>query len=250
MWILRALLLAVLPTSIARMLVPSLRRTIAPSARVGFSLVRVSGAMSLAEGARIGHLNVIHVNELTLGPRSRIGHLNRIGGPFRVRLDVHAEIGNTNIVNRGRAGQTTVSTLALGEWAKITADHRVNMASDVIIGQFSTIAGAGSQIWTHGYVHETEGLGRYRIDGPVVIGDNVYIGSMCFLSMGITIARGVIVGGGTSVARDLTEPGLYVSAGLRQLPRPPEPGTRADLEVLEDGSGEIAFRKITGPANR
>lgn len=250
MWILRALLLAVLPTRIARMLVPSLRRAIAPSARVGFSLVRVSGAMSLAEGARIGHLNVIHVNELTLGPRSRIGHLNRIGGPFRVRLDVHAEIGNTNIVNRGRAGQTTVSTLALGEWAKITADHRVNMASDVIIGQFSTIAGAGSQIWTHGYVHETEGLGRYRIDGPVVIGDNVYIGSMCFLSMGITIARGVIVGGGTSVARDLTEPGLYVSAGLRQLPRPPEPGTRADLEVLEDGSGEIAFRKITGPANR
>lgn len=250
MWILRALLLAVLPTSIARMLVPSLRRAISPSAKVGFSLVRVSGAMSLAEGARIGHLNVIHVNELTLGPRSRIGHLNRIGGPFRVRLDVHAEIGNTNIVNRGRAGQTTVSTLALGEWAKITADHRVNMASDVIIGQFSTIAGAGSQIWTHGYVHETEGIGRYRIDGPVVIGDNVYIGSMCFLSMGITIARGVIVGGGTSVARDLTEPGLYVSAGLRQLPRPPEPGTRADLEVLEDGSGEIAFRKITGPANR
>lgn len=250
MWILRALLLAALPTRIARLLVPSLRRAIAPSARVGFSLVRVSGAMSMAEGARIGHLNLIHVNELMMGPRSYIGLLNRMIGPFRVRLGVHAGIGNTNIINRGRGGVTTASTLALGEWAKITAGHRVNLSSDVLIGKFSTIAGAGSQIWTHGYVHETEGLGRYRIDGPVVIGDNVYIGSMCFLSMGITIARGVIVGGGTSVARDLTEPGLYVSAGLRQLPRPPEPGTRADLELLDDGSGEIAYRKITGPAKQ
>jgi hypothetical protein len=40
----------------------------------------------------------------------------------------------------------------------------------VVIGDYSTLAGIGIQVWTHGYVHDTSGPGRYRIDGAVRIG--------------------------------------------------------------------------------
>ncbi len=115
------------------------------------------------------------------------------------------------------------------------------------IGDFSTLAGIGTQIWTHGYIHETKGIGRYRIDGRIVIGNNVYIGAGSIISMGVRVADGVIIGAGSTVARDLKEPGLYVSAALRYLPRPAAPELRADLvRVTDGGLTETVFRKQAG----
>jgi acetyltransferase-like isoleucine patch superfamily enzyme len=124
--------------------------------------------------------------------------------------------------------------LWLGELAKITARHRIDCTQSVHIGDYSTVAGAGSQIWTHGYVHDVKGPGRYRVDGRVVIENNVYIGSACLISMGVRIGTGVIVGGGTAVPKSLTEPGLYVSAPMRSLPRPADPEERGDVALLSD----------------
>ncbi|MCB2078725.1 MAG: hypothetical protein KDE55_13635 [Novosphingobium sp.] len=237
-----SLLLAVFPVRIARLLSPRLRRSIHARARVGFSYV---GADSLKLGphARIGHLNWIRVNGLELSERAYIGHFNQISGSLVARLDVNAGIGNSNGISRSMANDGSPSLLKLGVWSKITASHKVNMADDVIIGDYSTIAGSGSQIWTHGYVHAEQGIDRYRIDGPVEIGNNVYVGSMCFVSMGVRIANGVIVGGGTSVAKDLLEPGLYVSSPIRKLPRPADPDTRGDLERVSDSAGDIVYAK-------
>lgn len=81
---------------------------------------------------------------------------------------------------------------------------------------------------------EIPGPGRYRIDGKVEIGNNVYIGSRCIISMGIRISSGTIVGAGVTVARNLDEPGLYVSAAIRQLPHPASPDQRADLIRVAD----------------
>jgi acetyltransferase-like isoleucine patch superfamily enzyme len=150
-------------------------------------------------------------------------------------LRPRAGVGNHNVVVRAKAGISSGrAQLWLGEVAKITSNHRVDCMRSFRLGRFSTLAGAGSQVWTHGYVHDELGEGRYRIDGKVIVEENVYIGSACFISMGIRISKGVIVGGGTTVSKSLTAPGLYVSAPMRALPRPVPPESRDDLRRSSD----------------
>lgn len=225
----RTLLLLLLPTRLSRPIVNRLGYRIARGARVGFSLVMC--------------------DRLVMAAGSQIGHFNQIRGPFDIVLGHNAKIGHFNTLSRAAIGITVGgSALSLGEWAAVTARHRLDLTSDICIGNFSTIAGTACQLWTHGYVHDMDGIGRYRIDGPIVIEDNVYIGSMSFISAGVRIAKGVIVGGGSAVAKDLLEPGLYVSGSLRQLPRPPLPQTREDLEPVDPAlSCDRVFRKRPRP---
>ncbi len=206
-------------------------------------LVNVMG-FELERGARVG-FSLILIDKLVMAKTARIGHFSRLSGPFQVEIDQFGAIGNINTIIRAKRGISVGnSSLKIGVWGKITSRHLVDLTCSVTIGDYSTIAGNGCQLWTHGYVHAMDGIDRYRIDGPIIIEDNVYIGSMSFISMGVRIAKGVIVGGGTSVARNLLEPGLYVSSPLRQLPRPPEPETRADLEAVDPAlSEDRVFRK-------
>jgi acetyltransferase-like isoleucine patch superfamily enzyme len=221
---LRALLLLLLPTALVRPLVNRMGYRIARSARIGFSLVDVAG-LDMAEGANIGHFNVIR-------------------GGFRFYLATNAAIGHINLITRNVVEGPDGAELRLGTWSKITGIHRVDLTNSVTLGEYSTVAGQGCQLLTHGYVHEMEGLARYRIEGPITIGDNVYVGAGSILSMGVTLGNGVILGAGSTVAKSLIEPGLYVSMPLRRLPRPGAPGERADLEhIPAHPSGDIVYRK-------
>jgi hypothetical protein len=229
-----ALLLFMLPTRLVRHLLNGMGHSVFSGGRVGFSWLWCD-FIGLDHGVRIGHFNFVAVRRLLLRERSYFGRMNVVKGPINIVLKPRAALGNGNRVLRGPAGVSTgPAQLWLGELAKITADHRIDCTQTVHIGDFSIIAGASSQLWTHGYVHEMEGAGRYRLDGRIVIESNVYIGSACFISMGVRIARGVIVGGGTSVSRSLTEPGLYVSAPVRALPRPAAPQDQEGLRQISD----------------
>jgi acetyltransferase-like isoleucine patch superfamily enzyme len=201
--------------------------------------------VALDHATRVGHLNLIIVRRLLLRKSAYIGRANVAKGPLSLVLKPKAALGNANKVLRGPLGVTSgAAQLWLGELAKITVGHRIDCTRTVQLGAFSILAGAGSQIWTHGYVHDTAGPGRYRIDGRVDIENNVYIGSACLISMGVRIGSGVIVGGGTAVPKSLAEPGLYVSAPIRSLPRPADPEERADITLLTDpGLVERVFLK-------
>lgn len=235
-----------LPSAWSRVVLRLLGHRIGAGARIGFSLVVVD-RLYMDKDAVIGHANLIRIKKLLMRREARIGRLNVLYGPFSVCLHLRAKIGNANKVTRAPQGPVTVgpALLRLGEVAAITAQHRIDCGASVAIGDFSTLAGIGTQVWTHGYIHEMQGIGRYRIDGGVSIGNNVYIGTGSIISMGVHIGPGVIVGAGTTVARDLQEPGLYVSAALRQLPRPEQPELRADLVRVVDGElTEIVYRKL------
>jgi acetyltransferase-like isoleucine patch superfamily enzyme len=99
--------------------------------------------------------------------------------------------------------------------SKITAGHYVNLIAPISFGAYSVLAGSGSQMWTHGFTHDTEGPGREEHKKPIRIGDNVYIGSMCCIGPGVTLGNHVAIGSHSSVAKSLSEPGLYVSQELR-----------------------------------
>jgi acetyltransferase-like isoleucine patch superfamily enzyme len=178
-----------------------------------------------------------------------IAHMNVIKGYLSVRLAKHAAIGNRNVVNRGQesSGARPVQ-LAIGTWSKITAGHYVNVGETITIGDYSIIAGCGTQLWTHGFVHFSSGLERAEVRGKITIGENVYIGSHSTLSAGITIGDAVSVGAHSSVATSLMEPGVYVSQPLRHIARAPEERLRQFAHVTDDtGAGGYYWRPGGGP---
>lgn len=223
-----------LPSFLARPILNAIGHSIGYRTKIGFSLIWCN-SISLAEHSRIGHLNFINVRRILLREKSWIGRRNILNGPYSVYMRHGAVIGNRNKVLRAKIGIASgPAQFRIGREGAITSDHRIDCTRSIFFGDHSFLAGAGSQLWSHGYIHAIEGADRYRIDGRIEIGDNVYIGSACTISMGVRIGSGVIVGGGTSVAKDLLEPGLYVSAPIRALPRPAPPSERQDLCRVDD----------------
>ncbi len=235
----------VLPSFALRPILRLLGHQLGPGARIGFSVIWVD-RMYLGANTRIGHLNLLRARRLVMRQGAQIGRLNVVFGPLSLLLKDKARIGNSNKIVRAPQNIVTVgpASLRLAAITRFSSNHYLDCTRSISFGPHSQLAGAGTQIWTHGYVHDQSGPGRYRIDGPVYIGSNVYIGSRCVISMGVSIASGAIVGAGTTVSRSLNEAGLYVSAGLRNLPRPAPPDTRADLVRCHgEQLTEVVYRK-------
>lgn len=246
--IITAVMCFVFPARVLSYLMRPLGHSISRHAKVGFSLLFVD-RLVLEGSSRIGHFNVIAIRRVVLRQNARIEGLNVIRGPLSLVLHREASIGNRNVVARARKGVTYgPAVLRLGERSKITAGHKIDCAASVRFGAFSILAGAGSQLWTHGYVHDEAGPGRYRVDGEIRVGDNVYIGSRAIVTGGVTISNTIQVGAGVTVARSLSEPGMYVSAPVRRLQRPDAPSTRNDMIKVEfPGQLEAIFRKRNEP---
>lgn len=225
-----ALAAAVLPSRLVIAVLRAFGHAIGPGCRIGFTLLWVDRLLLQGDN-RIGHLNLIQCRRLCMGRGAYIGRLNTVTGPLSILIRATGSIGNANKVVRGPLDWVTSgpARLLIGRLGKITANHRIDCTRSVCIGDYSTLAGVGIQVWTHGYVHDLSGPGRYRIDGAVNIANNVYVGASCIVSMGVDICAGAMVGAGTTVSRSINEPGLYVSSAVRQLPRPPDPAQRADL---------------------
>jgi acetyltransferase-like isoleucine patch superfamily enzyme len=223
----------ILPTFIAYLPLQAFGHKISPRSRIGFSWLWCE-RIFLEDGAKIGHLNLLAVRRLVMRRGSYFGRMNVVSGPFSVILKTEAALGNANKVLRAKAGVTTGSALLfLGKTTKITSKHTLDCTCSIHIGEYSIIAGYASQLWTHGYIHEASGIGRYRIDGRIDIANNVYIGSACVINLGVYIGPAVIVGSGTVISKSLPDSGMYVSSSLRTLPRPHSPVEREDL-ILRD----------------
>jgi acetyltransferase-like isoleucine patch superfamily enzyme len=211
--------------------------------KLGFSWV-YAGTIRLAANARVGHGNFISIDAFLLAENSYVGHLNRMVGPLFLVLSEYAGIGNLNRVLRAKKGVTWGrSMLKLGRWSKITSRHVVDCSRSVIIGDYSIVAGCGSQLWTHGYLHAPQGLGRFRIDGSIRIGNNVYIGSACVFNAGVRVSDAITVGAASCIARSLDVPGLYVSQPLRHIELDYEEAARRHPEVRVDGLVERVVNK-------
>jgi acetyltransferase-like isoleucine patch superfamily enzyme len=211
-----SLLLCILPTKVARLLLPVGRWRIQYGASVGFSWVNVK-YLTLRAGSRIGNFNYIHCEKISLKNNAHIYNMNIARGPFSIFMDNKAQIGNRNVFSRPPRGVSWGrSVLRIGNNSKITVGHKIDCTRSVKIGVNSIVAGLGSQLWTHGYVHEPSGT-RFRVDGPINIGDNVYIGSACVINAGAYVGNCVTVGSHCCISKSLLSPGLYVSSPIRHV---------------------------------
>lgn len=225
---------ACLPKVCKPWLLNALGHSVHRNSTIAFSFIW-GAKLFLGEGASIGLANVLLCRRLVMRDHAILGRCNVIRGPISVVLKDRAALGNLNHACRGNRPVTAgPAQLRLGILAKITSGHFIDCTQTVSLGAASTVAGNGSQLWTHGYVHELTGEGRYRLDGRIRIGNNVYLGSGACVTAGVSIGDGVSVAPLTAVTRSISEPGLYFGQVLRHVARLPE-DRRSGLQRLAPG---------------
>lgn len=185
---------------------------IGKNVKIGFSLI-FADKIQLADNSCIGHLNFIKCKQMLMGG-GNIGHLNFIKGDFTIEMEMNSRIGNQNKISSLGNSYHNVKLL-LKKYASINTRHLLDMTDSISIGEGTTLAGADSQIWTHGFYFSNTSLKKARIDAPVKIGNHCYIGARYTILSNVTVANGITVGANCCVSKSLFQQGLYVSQSLR-----------------------------------
>jgi len=186
-------------------------------AKIGWGIYLVN-KINLDDYARIESLNFIRINKVELSKYSFIKSLNYIKGPINLVLGCKSGIARQNKIRRAYFPVTYgVSELRLGRNTFIVSNNFLDLTRSISFGDNSQLGGIRSEFWTHGYLHESVGSGRIRIDGEIYIGDNVYIGSRCLFNPGVNVCDSVNIGSNSVVSKSLVEPGMYVNQKLKFL---------------------------------
>lgn len=240
----RAIICFCLPSSFAVFLMKLFKLgELGKNVKIGFSIIYID-KITMKDGSRIGHLNYIKAKNIQFNQSVNIGNLNFIKGPFRLQMGKKSEIGNRNIITRAPIGVTyNESILSLGRMTKITANHKLDLTRSISIGNYSIIAGMSSQLWTHGYYHRKKGAGRYRVDGKIIIGDNVYVGSSCVFSHGVKVGNSITIGANSVISKSISAPGLYVNQGLRFIEFDADKAIEKLTKVNVDNLAEVVYEK-------
>jgi acetyltransferase-like isoleucine patch superfamily enzyme len=178
---------------------PSLRR----------ALYRALFGFQIAKTAKIGMFNLLDTRELVMKAHAEIrGFGNVFMSVQRVELEEYARIGAPRVglnLFRGRANKTASppASLRLGRCSVIELFHYFDVCADIDIGDNVVIGGIRSVFFTHALYKDT-----YE---PIVVGDDVYVGSNCLFQMGVTIAPRCIVGLGSVVVKSIDQPDSLVA---------------------------------------
>lgn len=185
------------------------------NSKLGINVLLIK-KVQLKKGSKLGHFNFIKINELLLDEEAFIKSFNYLKGPFALKLGFKSGISRQNKIRRSYPPISYgYSCLELGTNTFIVSNHFLDLTRSIKIGDNSIVAGTNSQLWTHGYYHDNQGHERIRIDGEVIIGNNVYIGSSCIFNPGVKVSDAIHIGAGSVISKNLEESGMYVSQGLR-----------------------------------
>jgi acetyltransferase-like isoleucine patch superfamily enzyme len=161
----------------------------------------------VAPTARVG-LSFIASTRLIMGDRARIGHFNAVLGIDAVQLGDNAEIGNFNWiggVDSHRKGffssQTRDPRLVLERHARVTSRHLIDCCDLVTIGEFTIVAGARTQIVSHGINIK---INRQQT-APVSIGRYCYVGTSCIILKGATLPDFCVLGAGSLLTQAFSD---------------------------------------------
>lgn len=104
------------------------------------------------------------------------------------------------------------SSLRIGAYSGIGVNALID--AEVTIGEY-VMMGPDVVIYTHNHKHEMDGTPfctqGYEERKPVVIGNNVWIGTRCVILPGVHIGDNVVVGAGSVVTKDI--PSCVLAAG-------------------------------------
>lgn len=210
MKVLTAILISIIPINIIRIACYRLilGYKIDYCSKVGWLSVIVSETVEVTK-SRIGNLNYISANRITMKEGSEIVKKNRIISIYELQMSKLSRINSNNRINGTPDGLTPYKAhevLRLGERSNITSGHIIDLSDEVVFGSDVTLAGVGSQLWTHGF-----DITNCKRQAPITIADNVYFGSRVIVLPGVSICSYVSVGAGAVISKSIAEPGFYVS---------------------------------------
>ena len=205
-----------LPFNIIRIFfLNNLGHKISYKAKIGWGIYIIN-EIKLNDHSRIGMLNFIRINKVCLSNNAFIKNLNYIKGPFNIVLGEKSGIAMQNKIRRAYHPVTYgISELSLGYNTFIVSNNFFDLTRSITMGDNTQIGGIRTEFWTHGYMHDTEGEGRIRIDGEIHLGNNVYVGSRCLFNPNVTIGNAINIGGNSVISKSIEEPGMYVNQTLR-----------------------------------
>jgi len=182
---------------------------------VRIGLVLLDGAnVTLGEGTRLGHFSAItRVSEFGTGRYARIGMLNIIRGGDRISLGDYTEVMRLNVLNAIPDHDCTTepeSVLEVGAGTVITSGHRIDFTDRVTLGKNVIIGGRNSSLWTH----------NRQETAPIEIGDFCYLGSEVRLAPGARLPDECILGLGSVLTGEITEPRSLVAGVPAKVVRP------------------------------
>jgi acetyltransferase-like isoleucine patch superfamily enzyme len=148
------------------------------------------------EGALVGFGTIIDVREFD-APGARIGRFNRFHGPMTVKIGRSTVIGDRNTFmcpEWAEGSPGFIGTLNFGENCLLTGLHFMDVAGSVTMGDWSWLAGRGTEVWTHG---------AGSAENTVSIGRRSYVGSACRFAPGSSVGDGCLVAMGSVVSTRL-----------------------------------------------
>ncbi|MFK7775925.1 MAG: hypothetical protein AB8F94_27625 [Saprospiraceae bacterium] len=174
--------------------------------------------------------------------------MNRIRGAMNVIMAAESVIANSNSIFRASSPVTYGSgTLKIGRFGMLVSKHHLDCTRSITIGENTTIGGLGSQFWTHGYFHGPIGKERIRIDGEIIIGNNVYVGTNATFNPGVEVGDGISIGSNVCVSRSIKRPGMYVAQPLRFIEKEIDSIRDALNKVEEESLIDEVYEKKPSP---
>lgn len=169
---------------------------------------RLGKAVILGKG-----LTLRHARRIQIGDRVAIDDYTLMDASGAGEAGI--SLGNDVIISRGCVVQGKTGPVVIGDKTDIGCNTYIGSTSGITIGRSGLIAG-------HCYI----GGGRYfseRLDipmmdqgvyslGPIVIGDDVWLGAGAIVLDGVRIGKGCIVGAGAVVTKDL--PDYAIATGV------------------------------------
>lgn len=188
-------------------------------------LCKVLG-FSIHRTARIG-LSIVLADEVRIDKGALLGHLNYIGRLDRFIMGEGCVVARYNwITGLARSVETPFfrsksnrrSDLIMGKGALITTWHLIDCTDAVEFADYASLAGARTQILTHG----VDILRNRQACGRVYLGAYTVVSTGSIILKNVTIAERCLVGAGSVVVASVNEPYTWVAGNpatfVRKIP--------------------------------
>jgi acetyltransferase-like isoleucine patch superfamily enzyme len=147
-------------------------------------------------------------DHLVMGPRAKIGHFTVIRNLEIVVLEEHASLGGLNWITgypkSGAAYRTETSRkseFVVRRHAAVTNRHYLDCTNAIHVGEFSTIAGWGSQFLTHSIDLRC----NVQRSNPITIGRFCFVGTKSVVLRGSALPDFAVLAANSLLNKALSE---------------------------------------------
>lgn len=185
----------------------------------------------IGKDVRIG-LSLIDVQSVEIKDGVHIGNFNLIKGFERLVVNSEVHIGSHNRMIASPS-YSWGSSLKVGARTSVTNRHYFDLTDSISLGDDVVVGGLHSQFWTHGFDVE-----RHRLQGPIHIASNCYIGSGVIINLAVVVAERTMIGSGSVVTKPIPSGNGFYAGNPAKLIH--------DRIVLREGEGAIIKKTING----